>query len=241
MSSETLLMDYLRESASWDADRVVRAQLHARRAWMVAALATLLAAISVSAVAMLAPLKRVEPFLIRVDGSTGAVDVVPTYSGHGTLPEVVTRYLLAHYVRTCERYYAALAEQDYTECGAFHGARRNQEWFSLWTPSNPQSPLNRYRDGTSVAVQIQSISFLPHAEGNPDLAQVRFTRTSHSGSGGSGTAAHWIANVQYGYETPAANSDIRRWNPLGFRILEYHTEAEASAPANDVATQGETK
>ena len=31
------------------------------------------------------PLKRVEPFVVRVDNSTGVVDVVPVYDGRATL------------------------------------------------------------------------------------------------------------------------------------------------------------
>ena len=34
--------------------------------------------------AMLMPLKRVDPFVVRVDNSTGIVDVVPVYAGHAT-------------------------------------------------------------------------------------------------------------------------------------------------------------
>lgn len=240
MSDEALLMDYLRESSSWDGDRVAQAQRSARRAWVLSGFAALVAALAVCAVAFLTPLKRVEPFLIRVDNATGIVDVVPTFDGHQNMPEAVTRFLLAHYVMTCERYLPATAEQDYTECGAFNGARRNQEWSSLWVASNPQSPLVRYRDGTVVKVQIQSISFFARATGLSDLAQVRFIRSSVAGNAEQGALTRWIANVQFSYGEPPANPDTRRWNPLGFRVMEYHTEpeaAEASGSATGVASK----
>jgi type IV secretion system protein VirB8 len=239
MSNEALLMDYLREAASWDGDRVAQAQRSARRAWVLSGIAALIAALAVCALALLTPLKRVEPFLIRVDNSTGIVDVVPTFDGHQTMPEAVTRFLLAHYVVTCERYLPATAEQDYTECGAFNGTRRNQEWSSLWSASNPQSPLVKYRDGTTVKVQIQSISFFARASGLSDLAQVRFTRSSVAGNAEQGSLTRWIANIQFAYGDPPANPDTRRWNPLGFRVVEYHTEPEAgeaaAPPASAVA------
>jgi type IV secretion system protein VirB8 len=235
MSDEALLMDYLREASSWDGDRVAQAQRSARRAWMLSGCAALLAALAVSAIALLTPLKRVEPFLIRVDNATGIVDVVPAFEGHQNMPEAVTRFLLSHYVSTCERYLTSTAEQDYTECGAFNGTRRNQEWSSLWAASNPQSPLVRYRDGMSVKVQIQSISFFTRASGLTDLAQVRFTRSSVAGSADQGALTRWIANIQYSYGEPPTNPDTRRWNPLGFRVMEYHTEPEA-AEASGSAT-----
>jgi type IV secretion system protein VirB8 len=240
MSDEALLMDYLREASSWDGDRVAQAQLSARRAWILSGIAALIAALAVVAIALLTPLKRVEPFVIRVDNSTGIVDIVPSFDGRQTMPEAVTRFLLAHYVQTCERYLPATAEQDYTECGAFHGTRRNQEWSSLWAAANPQSPLVKYRDGTSVTVQIQSISFFARASGLTDLAQVRFTRNSRAGNAEQGALTRWIANIQFGYGEPPTNPDTRRWNPLGFRIMDYHIEAEA-ADVHTTATSGESK
>ena len=76
------------------------------------------------------PLKRVDPFVIRVDNTTGIVDVVPVYDGQRTPEEAVTRYFLTHYVTICERFNFATAESDYEECGAFHSAQRNQAWYA---------------------------------------------------------------------------------------------------------------
>ena len=69
---------------------------------------------------LLLPLKRVDPFVIRVDSTTGVVDVVPVYAGQATVEEAVTRYFLTHYISICERFNFATAESDYEECGAFH-------------------------------------------------------------------------------------------------------------------------
>ena len=95
-----------------------------------------------TALVLLMPLKRVDPFVVRVDNSTGIVDVVPVYAGRASESEVVTRYFLTHYVTVCERFDFATAESDYEECGAFHSAARNRASFSLWNKTNPASPLN---------------------------------------------------------------------------------------------------
>ena len=47
---------------------------------------------SSSAVVILTPLKQVEPFVVRVDNTTGVVDVVPVYAGGAAHEESVTRY-----------------------------------------------------------------------------------------------------------------------------------------------------
>ena len=47
----------------------------------MAAAGWLCAVAAALALALLMPLKRVEPFVVRVDNSTGVVDVVPMYGG----------------------------------------------------------------------------------------------------------------------------------------------------------------
>jgi type IV secretion system protein VirB8 len=105
MSQDTALAAYFAEAASWDADRAAQNARSARVAWRVATGACVLTAVAVVALMLLMPLKRVEPFVIRVDNTTGIVDVVPVFVGQAPMSEVVTRYLLDHYLTVCERLY----------------------------------------------------------------------------------------------------------------------------------------
>jgi type IV secretion system protein VirB8 len=226
MSTEKALAPYFDEAASWDADRAAQAARSARIAWGVAVAAVFVALAASCAMALLAPLKRVEPFVIRVDDSTGLVDVVPVYVGASNLPETVTRYLLTHYVQVCEQFYWSTAERDYEECGAFNSAGRNQVWAAQWALSNPNSPLNLHKDGSEVSVHVVSVIFFQRATGLADLAQVRYIRTSRTGDEAAAHETHWIANVQFAYVKPSTDVRTRQWNPLGFRILEFRTEQE---------------
>ena len=130
------------------------------------------------AILLLTPLKKVEPFIVRVDSSTGIVDVVPGYAGTAELPEVVTRHLVTQYVTQRERYIPAIAEVDYDEIGAYHSAAMNQAWALAWERSNPDSPLNRYADGTHVRAQVQSVSFLKHVRAALISCRYDFCRRS---------------------------------------------------------------
>ena len=228
MSSESLA-GYFREAANWDADRLQQTQRTARRAWRVAGAGWSCALAVALALVLLMPLKRVEPFLVRVDSSTGIVDIVPVYTGKAGLEQSVTRYFLAHYVSVCERFNFATAESDYEECGAFHAAQRNEAWYALWNPNNPASPLNVHKDGSTVSVQVEAVSFFQRASGVTDLAQVRYLKAERQGDGAVEHISHWIATVQYLYATPSKDPRIRRWNPLGFKVLELTTEAEAAS------------
>src|SRR5258707_14729582 len=117
--------DYFAEAAGWEVDRTRGLRRSARCAWTVAFAATGVAVLATGTIAVLLPLKRVEPFVVRVDSSTGIVDVVPGYSGSEALPEAVTRFLVTQYVTERERYVPALAEADYEQVGAFHSAAMN--------------------------------------------------------------------------------------------------------------------
>lgn len=231
MAKDTHLESYFAEAASWDADRQAQARRSARMAWSVAAGAGTCATLASAALFALMPLKRVEPFVIRVDNTSGVVDVVPVFAGAAAMPETVTRYFLDHYVTVCERFTFATAESDYEECGAFHTAQRNQAWYTAWNRSNPQSPLNRYKDGSSVRAQVTSISFFTRGSGVSDLAQVRYVKTQRHAGGGEEERSQWIATVQYTYAEPSKEARVRRWNPLGFKIVDFRPEREVQPPA----------
>jgi type IV secretion system protein VirB8 len=206
MSASQALQDYFREADSWDADKA-------------------------AAIVALTPLKRVEPFVMRVDNTTGIVDVVPIYAGGAAPEEAVTRYFLSHYITVCERFNFATAESDYDECGAFHSAQRNQAWYAQWTASNPASPLNVYKDGSVVRAQVTAVSFFTRSSGLSDLAQVRYLKAVRHTGGADETFSHWVATVQYAYGVPAKDPKTRRWNPLGFKVLDFRAEPEVSIEA----------
>ena len=235
MNHDATVEGYYREAMSWESERVTSAERSARRAWWVAGAGWLAAVAGSIALVCLMPLKRVEPFVIRVDNSTGVIDVVPALQTGVTPQEVVTRYLLTHYTMVCERFTEATAESDYEECGAFNTAVRNQQWAALWNTGNPVSPLNRYKDGTTLRAQVQSVSFFARANGLKDLAQVRYLKVERPIGEGAEQGTQWIATIQYTYGEPSSDPNRRLLNPLGFRIVEFRAEPEVmaapSAPA----------
>ena len=231
MKAESELEGYWREGASWDADRTAQARRSERVAWWTAAGGWLCAMMSAAALMLLMPLKRVDPFVVRVDNTTGVVDVVPVYTGHAQSPESITRYLLTHYVTVCERFNFSTAESDYQECGAFQTGQRNEAWYALWNPANPASPLNVYKDGTTLRAQVVSVSFFKRANGVADLAQVRYVKGRRQAGEADEQLTHWIATIQYSFSEPSKDAQTRSWNPLGFKIVDFRPEPEVTAEA----------
>ena len=248
---EVAIQAYYAVAKSWDQDRHALNRRATTLAYGVAGAGWVCAIVTGLALMALMPLKRVEPFLIRVDSSTGVIDTVPVYAGSSTLPETVTRYFLNHYITVCERFDFATAESDYEECGAFHTAARNQEWSERWSRSNPASPLNVYKDGTALRAQVSAVSFFERASGVSDLAQVRYTLAKRQTEGADEQITHWIANIQYAFSDPSKDPKVRRWNPLGFKIMAFRAEPEVpsepgSAPAvaravSDSTASGESR
>lgn len=226
MPKDAALEQYLREAQSWEIDRGRRAERSASVAWTVAAAATTLATLAVVAVSGLTPLKQPVPVLIRVDSSTGIVDIVPTYEGTTDIEQVVTRNLLQSYVIARERYFYGTAEADYELVASQNSPRLNQNWAALWASDNPASPLNVYKDGTSIRVQVRSVTFLRLESGRDKLAQVRFTSFARAGGTGEEQASHWVATIEFAYVPPSKDNKMRSLNPLGFRVMEYRREPE---------------
>ena len=231
MTQHTELAAYFAEAASWDADRAAQFGRRARVAWWVAGAGWICAIAGSMALLLLMPLKRVEPYVIRVDNATGIVDVVPMLVGTAELPELTTRYFLEQYVIVCERFSFFTAESDYEECGALQSPQLSQARYALWNKGNPKSPLNEFKDGTTVRTRVISVSFLSRANGIADLAQVRYVREKRAGGTGEAQQSHWIATVQYAYANPSENPKVRHWNPVGFKIVDFRAEPEVSSPS----------
>lgn len=226
MNRDPLVEQYLAAAQSWELDRAMRAERSARGWRIVTAVFALIAILSVMAVAGLTPLKQPIPYVIRVNDTNGLVDVVPMYEGTSNVGQVVSRQLLNSYVISRERYFYGTAEADYELVAAQNSPQQNQELLTYWDKNNPQSPLNLYKDGTTIRVQVKSISFLKLASGKENVAQVRFSKNLRAGGTGDEQPTHWIATVEFAYVKPSPDDKLRSLNPLGFRVIEYRREPE---------------
>jgi type IV secretion system protein VirB8 len=212
---------YFAEARRWDEDRLASAVRSRRLAWLVAAGSGVLAIAAVSAVAALTPLKRVEPFVVRVDNATGAVDVMTALTGSDrvTPDEAVTKYFLGQYVRARETWLPAAAEANFRQVSIMSTPTEQERWAGFFRPANPTSPQVALGAANSAEVEIRAISFV-----NRQVASVRFRKTVHQGQ--SQATSDWIATVTFAYtKAPMAEADRLR-NPLGFQVASYRADPE---------------
>lgn len=215
------LKAYFKEARSWQHDERAAERRSRRLAWTVAACACVVATVAVGAVAALTPLKTVEPFVVRVDQATGAVDVMTGLKGtdHLTYDEAVSKYFLALYVRTREGWLPQSAEQNFRQVAIMSAPPEQQRWADDFRPNNAQSPQVLWGDNGVSLIDVRAISFV-----SPKVANVRFHRTLRLAQ--QTTESDWIATIAFTYtKAPMAEGDRLR-NPLGFQVISYRSDPE---------------
>ena len=221
---------YLQEARTWETSKVLELEKSKRIAWRVASGAGALAFAAVIAVAAMTPLKKTIPYVIRVDNSTGIVDVTESLQdGKTNYEEAVNKYFTQWYVRYREGYSRELSEEYYYNVGIMSNSTEQQKYYQWFNPKNPLSPLNVYAQYARVKIRIKSTSFI-----NPTTALVRYSKEVERGTDRA-QVTHWAATIVFKYSSaPMAEKD-RGINPLGFQVAEYRNDPDAMAA--DTATQ----
>lgn len=212
---------YFAEARSWDQDRLGAAYRSRRLAWSVAAVATTLAGAAVAGVAALTPLKTVEPYVVRVDRTTGAVDVLRGLSADGpqTYEEAVTKSFLATYVRAREGWLPQAAEANFRQVSIMSTPEEQKRWALAYRPTNAASPQIAYGPTADAQVSIRAISFVA-----PGVANIRFHRTLRRG--GQVEESDGIATAAFAYTKAPMSEGDRLRNPLGFQVSSYRADPE---------------
>ncbi len=213
---------YLQETRSWETDRVLEANRSKRLAWRVATAAFAVAFIATVAVAGLTPLKTVEPFIVRIDNTTGIVDAVKGIGdSKTTYGEAVNKYFLQQYVMAREGYMRLLAQHNYRTVGLMSSNQIQQQYYDAFNPKNPQSPLNLYGEYTRAQVIIKGTTFL-----EKKIAHIRFVKEIQTG-GTKPVWQHWSATIGFEFVGTPANDKDREINPLGFIVTSYRLDPES--------------
>lgn len=215
--------EYFRQASAWDIDQVQRTKKSEKRAWFVAGMAGTIALLSVSANFMLFPLKQIEHRIVRVDETTGMVDVQRTTLADAktTYKEATDKYWLRLYVRAREHYLYEEYDNTYRTVGLLSSASEQKKWHAFFRPDNPAAPINQYGTKVRVKVQIRSVTFI-----GKNLANVHYTKITEQ-NGAQPVESYWIATIPYRYVNEPVSDADREINPIGFQVTEgYRTDAE---------------
>jgi type IV secretion system protein VirB8 len=227
--SDSELEAYFREAGSWADDRMAQNARSRRVAWIIAGVATTIAALEAIALAGLAPLKTVVPMTVLVDRQTGHVTTLDPSQPVKLAPAAaLAKSMLAQYVTARESLDRATIAVDYRKVALWSGEAARSSYFDQMKPGNPDSPLVRLQPQSSLRARIKSVSLIDDAQ-----ALVRYDLVQQNAAGAESAPAAWVAVIRYRFrDRPLAEAD-RFINPLGFEVTRYRTDPEA-APATSV-------
>lgn len=219
--------DYHDRAASWAVDAQVQAARSRRLAWTVAGVAVAAVLFEAVALALLVPLKTVEPVTLLVDRQTGYVQALdPLKPQRIAADDALTQSYLAQYVIAREGFDRATVKLEYRKVALWSAGTARSRYLASMPATNPNSPLARYPAGTIITARVKSVSKL-----GTNLALVRFDTQRVDRNGQVDAPAPWIAVIRYRFvDAPMSLAD-RLINPLGFQVTGYRRDAEAVAPA----------
>lgn len=190
-------------------------------AWRICGLSLITTLAAISAVAFLAPLKTVEPYVIRVDNNTGQTDIVYALKEQKIAKEqAMDRYWLRNYVMFRESYDWNTVQSNYNTTMAFSSDKERKQIENFY--SSEQAPYKIFKNDYRVDIKIISISYVG------ELAQVRFERKLQDlrDLNKQPVIQKIIATIAYEYQNQAVPEEERLVNPLGFKITSYTTDIE---------------
>ncbi len=213
---------YYAAAATW-ADTAAAAERRSRRtAWIVAGVATFIAALLALALLALTPLKTVQPYVVTVDRQTGAVEVTQTLANSRiTENAAVIQASLANYVRARETFDVTDLAQNYRRVQMMSATQARAAYVAEMAGNNPASPLRTLSPGDTVAVKIKSISLLA-----PGTALVRFDASRRLPGITAAMTRAYTAAISYGFSGRPLRLEDRFDNPLGFEVTRYRKDAE---------------
>lgn len=220
-SSQQSAIKFIQSAAEFEKTRIQSIKRSNKIAWSITGVAVLMTVMSVGAIMMLTPLKRVEPFVLKVDNSTGMVEIVTTMKEReASYGEVIDRYWLSQYIQYRESY-DWWNVQDYYNAAMLLSAPAEQLKIADFFGS-PAAPYKVLKDQVRVKTKIVSISWVG------STAQVRFEKHVQPLDKYAEKTApqRLIATINYRYLSTPQSANDRLVNPLGVQIESYRTDHE---------------
>ena len=214
------LKDYFEHARQYSQDRVLTAERSRRVAWWVAIGAMSTTGLALVAIAGLTPFKTVVPYVIRVDNSTGIVEVMSALTdGRETYDEAVTKANAARYVAAREGFVMSEAQENFKTVSLLSQSIEQQRFAAYYSGKNPESPQQQYGRSATARVMIKSISLISR-----EVVQVRFLKNVTRGD--EVKTSHWVATLTFAYINATMSATDRLTNPLGFVVSEYRADPE---------------
>ncbi|MGI8471829.1 virB8 family protein [Pectobacterium brasiliense] len=195
-------------------------------AWRIAAIGFALAAMAITALIFLLPLKNTEIELWSVDKQTGRYEYMTRIKEQSISTEkALAQALAAHYVRLREGYNYFALQRDYDDVQLFNSDSVNRDYLDGFNSNQaPDIIFNK----AEYVVSIDIISNVHATATAPNhLATLRIKRTIRRIVDNSVKTDVWNIRLTYRYLPRKQLTDSQREvNPLGFIVTSYQRDKE---------------
>ena len=212
---------YLEETKGLERDYMAEI-VKSRKVWQMLALFSFLFACVAVLYHQFNPVTIKEPFVLRVDNATGAVDAVATIQEEEkTYGEVVDTYFIASFVKNYESYNNYSIQDDYDKTVLMSADPVAKRYMSIFDSTGGNVGRDAYL-GTQGTREVNIISVVPNID--KGVATIRFETQETSSQGTQNES--WVATLTYEYVAASIDADIRLLNPLGFVVTSYRVDKE---------------
>lgn len=185
--------------------------------------------LSLVALIVMLPLKRVDTRIFMVDSMTGAQEEIVSVKG-GELSEntALARFFVQKYISWREGYNYFRLQQDYDTVMMYSNDAVANEYNQQFKGNN--RPQDIYHKGEQTA-QITVLSKIITDSSNPDdpdkTALVRYRKTIKDVTSNTSRTEYWNARLTFRItpQNKAKTGDVDD-NPLGFVVTSYQAEKE---------------
>jgi type IV secretion system protein VirB8 len=209
------------EAKNWYKDRYQYLLVQRKLLTLITLFSLLCTLGTVVAIALLAPLKTVDPFVIQVDQKSGITQTVdPLSVKELTANEAVNDFFIVQYIRSRETYSVTDLARNYNIVRVMSDANKvYPDFVRTADPNNPRSNAARMGSSGIRTVKFKSITYL-----SPQLVQARLLIEERKDT--NVVQFHKIALVAFQYIKLSLTNEERYINPLGFRVTDYRLDED---------------
>lgn len=212
------------QSHGFDVDLVLEPRRSARRAWIVATVASGLCVLLAIALVAVLPLRETQVFTVLVDRQTGDAENILRVAPTGIEDqEALKQSLLVAYISDREGYFLPGIQSRLESVQRRSSGAAEESLRTLWSKGggNAAYPPDVYGPGAEVTVTVRRITFLA-----ANVAQIRFVKTLRRAHDAPVTQP-FVATVEFDFRPRTERSLAHVWeNPLGFTVTGYRIDAE---------------
>jgi len=230
-------MSIFKQGANWESTRVSDLERSRRTAWLFASLFAFCLVVAIIALALLTPLRRTVPYVVKQDAQTGNLEVLQAFDNRTIAQtELLNKYWAQRYVLAREQYNWWLVAADYDVVSALTDPTIFNEYAQQFLGDRGLEKV--FGDFTDRRIKILSITPSPTAA---SLMVVRFERTTVSRGQVVEAPTVFVANLAFRYNPNlyGAEVDLIR-NPTGYQIYSYRRDVEVPASSLGAASPAAT-